>query len=362
MSRLKTFQCMPVLNDQLSLAFGFTFEDLYQSDALARLDARFLKELAATDAALAERLLAARANPDSLERKPQSELILELAPHLEDFIGELFGIGPEQRALQERHSALAPLYALKRKFIQKKAISGVSKEQASAIDGPAAGAELESLFGEPLTEASFVRHVGAWIEDEKAHAAELGVAARYGAWAALSDAGRHKHRGGVLFKVPHKLDMQNLVQLEAVNVSGVPAVAMPEHEWRLREGFKLTDQGMDLTAALDQAQYCIKCHNQGKDSCSTGLKEKDGSFKSSVFGVTLAGCPLDEKISEMNLAKQEGHTVGALAIAVIDNPMAAATGHRICNDCMKACVFQKQDPVDIPQVETRTLKDVLELP
>jgi NADPH-dependent glutamate synthase beta subunit-like oxidoreductase/NAD(P)H-flavin reductase len=353
---------MPVLNDQLSLAFGFTFEDLYQSDALARLDARFLKELAATDAALAERLLAARANPDSLERKPQSELILELAPHLEDFIGELFGIGPEQRALQERHSALAPLYALKRKFIQKKAISGVSKEQASAIDGPAAGAELESLFGEPLTEASFVRHVGAWIEDEKAHAAELGVAARYGAWAALSDAGRHKHRGGVLFKVPHKLDMQNLVQLEAVNVSGVPAVAMPEHEWRLREGFKLTDQGMDLTAALDQAQYCIKCHNQGKDSCSTGLKEKDGSFKSSVFGVTLAGCPLDEKISEMNLAKQEGHTVGALAIAVIDNPMAAATGHRICNDCMKACVFQKQDPVDIPQVETRTLKDVLELP
>ena len=29
---------------------------------------------------------------------------------------------------------------------------------------------------------------------------------------------------------------------------------------------------------------------------------------------------------------------------------------------MKSCVFQKQDPVDIPQVETRTLKDVLELP
>ena len=29
---------------------------------------------------------------------------------------------------------------------------------------------------------------------------------------------------------------------------------------------------------------------------------------------------------------------------------------------MKACVFQKQEPVDIPQVETRTLKDVLELP
>ncbi len=29
---------------------------------------------------------------------------------------------------------------------------------------------------------------------------------------------------------------------------------------------------------------------------------------------------------------------------------------------MKSCIFQKQDPVDIPQVETRSLKDVLELP
>ncbi len=46
----------------------------------------------------------------------------------------------------------------------------------------------------------------------------------------------------------------------------------------------------------------------------------------------------------------------------IDNPMAAGTGHRICNDCMKSCIFQKQEPVDIPQVETRSLKDVLELP
>jgi len=42
--------------------------------------------------------------------------------------------------------------------------------------------------------------------------------------------------------------------------------------------------------------------------------------------------------------------------------MVAGTGHRICNDCMKSCIFQKQDPVDIPQVETRALKDVLELP
>ena len=29
---------------------------------------------------------------------------------------------------------------------------------------------------------------------------------------------------------------------------------------------------------------------------------------------------------------------------------------------MKACIYQKQEPVDIPQIETRTLKDVLALP
>ena len=139
-------------------------------------------------------------------------------------------------------------------------------------------------------------------------------------------------------------------------------MALPDSKLRHREGFKLTDPGMNLPAALDQAHYCIKCHNQGKDSCSTGLKEKDGAFKTSVFGVTLAGCPLDEKISEMNLVKQRGNSIGALAIVTIDNPMCAGTGHRICNDCMKSCIFQKQDPVDIPQVETRTLKDVLELP
>ncbi len=128
-----------------------------------------------------------------------------------------------------------------------------------------------------------------------------------------------------------------------------------------RDGFALTDAGTDLTGALDQANYCIWCHNQGKDSCSKGLREKDGAFKKSVFGVTLAGCPLEEKISEMNLVKARGNSLGALAIVAVDNPICAATGHRICNDCMKACIYQRQEPVDIPQIETRTLKDVLGL-
>jgi NADPH-dependent glutamate synthase beta subunit-like oxidoreductase/NAD(P)H-flavin reductase len=350
---------MPI-SESLSLKFGLSFDDLYRREGLVRIDSAFTAHLKSTDAGLFEHMMEARAHFPA--RKQQSELMVELAPHVEDFVGELFGISAEVRALQARHDALAPVYALKRKFIQKKAISGMTAEKSSAINGQACALELEALFNEPLTEASFVEHVSRWLDDEGNHAAQLSVAAQYGAWAALSPAGRKKHRGSVLFKVPHKLDMTHLIPVETLISGGIARLALPQHDWRHREGFKLTDAGMNLNAALDQANYCIKCHNQEKDSCSTGLKEKTGEFKKSFFGVTLAGCPLDEKISEMNLVKQRGHSVGALAITAVDNPMCAGTGHRICNDCMKSCIFQKQDPVDIPQVETRALKDVLELP
>ena len=138
---------------------------------------------------------------------------------------------------------------------------------------------------------------------------------------------------------------------------------LPEAHWRPREGFALTDAGMNTQQALDQINYCIWCHTQGKDSCRHGLKDrKSGQFQKSPFGVTLAGCPLDEKISEMHTLRAQGSVLGAFATIAIDNPMMAATGHRICNDCMKACIYQRQDPVDIPQAETAILKDVLGLP
>ena len=188
------------------------------------------------------------------------------------------------------------------------------------------------------------------------------MAARYAAWATHTPQGQALHKAGILFKVPHKVDPHHLVPVETEVVEGVTMLKLPRAHRRARDGFALTDPGTDLTGALDHANYCIWCHNQGKDSCSKGLREKSGEFKKSAFGVPLAGCPLDEKISEMNLVEAGGHTIGALGIVVIDNPMCAATGHRICNDCMKACIYQKQEPVDIPQVETRVLKDVLALP
>src|SRR5271167_4751160 len=352
----------------LVLKYGLSFADLYERDGLVRVDRAFVTHVAETDTALHHRLVRARRDPDGLGHAAESDLLVELAPHVEDFLGELFGIGEDVRALQARHHELAPLYSVKRLFVQRRAVKGVKEADAAALDGPGLARDLDRLIGAPPDEPigpwerRYAEHVAKWLEDEAGNAEALDIAQRYAAWATLSPEGRRKHRRGVLFKVPHRLDMHHLVPVETVERDGVTMLRLPEDDWRRRDGFALTDGGTDLTGALDQANYCIWCHNQGKDSCSKGLREKDHTFKKSVFGVALAGCPLEEKISEMNLVKARGNSLGALAIIAVDNPICAATGHRICNDCMKACIYQRQEPVDIPQVETRTLKDVLRLP
>ena len=60
-----------------------------------------------------------------------------------------------------------------------------------------------------------------------------------------------------------------------------------------------------------------------------------------------------EDLARCTRCGSEGDAIGALALVCVDNPMCPGTGHRICNDCMKACIFQKQEPVNIPQIETR---------
>jgi len=347
---------------ELMLAHGLGLADLYQPDGLARIDGLFRAHLAAADGELAGRLTAARAVPATLDAKGESELLIALAPHLEDFIAELFKVRADVQALAARHHDLAPLYACKRLFVQRRAQRAHKPEEAAGFDAAALEGALVERFGESFTELGFSRHVMAWLDDEAANAEAIDLATRYAAWALLTAAGRAKHGRGVLFKAPHKIDPHHLLPTETTECHGVAMIEMPESHLRRREGFKLTDPGHDLVGGLDHAHYCIFCHNQGKDSCAKGLKEKDGSFKKTVFGVTLAGCPLEEKISEMHILKTEGVPIGALAMAVVDNPLAALTGHRICNDCMKACIYQKQDPVDIPQAETRILKDVLGLP
>jgi len=328
-------------------------------EGLIGLDRRFLASLADADDDLHRRLLAARAAPESLDAKAEGDLIVALGPHLDMFVAGLFGIEDQVAAIAARTQALDPIHACKRLFVQRQAVKKYA--DPSGFDGAALRTTLQAAMGEALTEAAFAANVAAW--ETKGDAENLDLALRYAAWATLTPEGRHVHQGGTLFRVPGRVDPQHLVPVETIERDGVTMLRLPEDEWRHRDGFALTDAGMTAQQALDQANYCIWCHTQGKDSCSKGLKDrKTGAFQKSPFGVTLAGCPLDEKISEMHTLRAQGHVLGAFATIAVDNPMMAATGHRICNDCMKACIYQKQEPVDIPQVETSVLKDVLGLP
>ncbi|RFC33456.1 MAG: NADPH-dependent glutamate synthase beta chain [Candidatus Nitrotoga sp. SPKER] len=355
----------------LKLGFGMKFEDLYSCDGLPRIDSCFLAELTEGEPLLAERLAAARNAPGHMTHLEESQLIIELAPHLEDFLGQLFNIQNATRELAERHNKLAPLFHCKRIFVQRKAVQKYKAANAAAFDGDDLRAGLLQAFGgttREMDELLFARKVNSWLDAEAENIDRIDIAMRYAAWAVHTTAGKKRHGQGVLFRVPAKLDFQRLVPIIPVENVAYTAHRLADSHLRHREGFALTDKGTDLAGALGEANYCIWCHEQGKDSCSIGMREKagaDGSpppFKKSVFGIPLAGCPVDEKISEFHKVKSSGFALSALAIIAVDNPMCAATGHRICNDCMKSCIYQKQESVNIPQAETRSLKDVLELP
>lgn len=162
---------------------------------------------------------------------------------------------------------------------------------------------------------------------------------------------------------PKTLDYQKLVQLRRPEPKLPELFVGPDHERRERDGFALTDRRAGPREVEQEIDYCLYCHERDKDSCSKGLRDnKSNETKKNPLGVPLPGCPLDEKISEMHVMRRDGDALAALALVTLDNPMCAGTGHRICNDCMKACVFQKQEPVNIPQIETRVLTEILSLP
>src|SRR5947208_2877372 len=201
----------------MHLLFCIGFGDLYERAGLMRVDAAFLEFLGTADTALRERLLAARAAPPAA--KGESDLLIALAPHVEDFLAQLFGIEAEARALAEKHNELAPLYSVKRLFVQRRALHKVKPEEANRVDL----VETEQqLFGGPFTELDFARKITEWQQNEAAHADKLELAARYAAWAATTPQGKAKHRHGVLFKAPRKLDYMRLVPVHTDTSQGFP--------------------------------------------------------------------------------------------------------------------------------------------
>src|SRR5690242_3543552 len=158
----------------MKLAFDLTFPDLYTTEGLARIDGAFVEFLRGSDAALAQRLVAARQKESPLDRGAESALLIAVAAHLEDFIALLFGVETEVAALQRAQHELAPLYACKRQVVQRKAMNRYKADEAATFDGDALRNALESRIGVPLEglrgELAFARAVGRWSGDEAAHA------------------------------------------------------------------------------------------------------------------------------------------------------------------------------------------------
>ncbi len=348
----------------MNLGYNITFTDLYSPIGLQKVDAAFIAYLNSYFPDLSASLLTARKNPDNLTKKEESALIIELAAPLEKFTGVLFNITENIDKLKAEHHRLAPLFSCKRLFVQRRAVKGEYARTLPTADEAERIKDMLKIQVYPSSnniiewELAFAGRVNTWLDNEPENQENINLALIYSAWAALSMDGRMKHENGILFKLPEAVDHAHLIpelKMTADNSLKLPHMVQ-------RTGFKLTDNGGSLAEALDNAHYCIVCHKQGKDSCSRGLNDKSGVYKHNAHNVPLKGCPLDEKISEMNLLKAEGNSIGALATVMIDNPLLPATGHRICNDCMKSCIYQKQEPVDIPKLETRNLRDVLSLP
>lgn len=339
----------------MKLAFDIAFEDLYQLAGLNKIQQAFLSYLEKCDFELYSYYQQAKHN--HLVNKEYSNFITKLAPILDDFIAELFNINQENLKLRNKDNELSILYHIKRQFIQRKALRALKKEELEQVNIEQVKSDLKRIYNyslDDLNELQFAIHINKWLEEDNQDA--LNLAKIYSCWR-LHFLPKLKN-SDILFTQPKKLNFDNLLNLDGKT----DIIQYPNDRINNRNGFNLTDAGASREFIQDQANYCIYCHNQEKDSCSKGLKDKEGNFKTNYAATELSGCPLDEKISEMNYLKAHGYSIGALATAIIDNPMLAATGHRICNDCMKSCIYQKQEPVNIPEIETGILRNILALP
>ena len=352
---------------------GFTYADLYRPSRLRDLHDLFCSRVAADDPSLWSEWDAYRIAPESVTSPiERSDLIVRMAPHVSRFVASLFNTGAAAAAVKDDTAQLEPLFRFKIDFVRKRALPLVKGGAHVKVlpDDVAVVEELTRPWSH-LDQEQAVAMAGCDLLDREAAARDHGsdeeksaIASRVDALKRWCAACLHHpgYRPWVIFRFPETLDYFNLVQVQRPRAELPEAMIGPDSRLRRRDGFKLTDPRWTPREVVSEIHYCVLCHERDKDSCSKGLRDKEGKITANPLGIPLPGCPLDEKISEMHMVRKSGDAIGALAIVVVDNPMCPGTGHRICNDCMKACIYQKQEPVNIPQIETGVLTDVLRMP
>lgn len=347
----------------------FTFAELFHSAGLNRLDQQFLAHLLQLNPSVHDELLAYRLESKPFTPLAVSELLLACAPILEVFLINLFNIQDAASAAQIKTISNNPLAIFKKFFILRNA-----KKQVMKADQLPSFAELDQWLTLKLRESPLqtqdkelaIALLGnQFLEDTEKYADEIQKLTNWCVRALTSAEGQALTENWSSFHIPERIDYDHLVKYQTAD-DKLQRLTATDEELVLRDGFALTDARMNERQVQDEVNYCIYCHDHDGDFCSKGFpaKKNDPSLglKKNPLETILTGCPLEEKISEMNLLKRDGYTLGSLAVVMIDNPMCPATGHRICNDCMKACIYQKQEPVNVPQIETRVLTDVLDLP
>ncbi len=348
----------------------FTFTELFRSEGLNRLDQTFLDYLEQQDPVTLTSLLDYRHEKRPFTTLEISELLLAVAKPFETFLIALFAIEEEAALLQAKTLAYHPISAFKHYFVLRRAKKHVSRHaQLPSF------MELDTWLTEALKQAPFHSSdkelavallATHYIAEPEQYAEQTEKLTYWCTQALATEEGKAATKGWVSLELPKRIEHNHLVNCVDSHDKLHRLANSPDMELRQRDGFVLTDSRMNAKAIQDQVNYCIYCHDHDGDFCSKGFPVKKGDpaqgLKKNPLDITLTGCPLEEKISEMNLLKRDGFTLASLAMVMVDNPMCPATGHRICNDCMKACIYQKQDPVNIPQIETRVLTDVLSLP
>ena len=361
---------------------GFTFADLHQPRRLRDLHDQFVTTVKASEPELWAQWEQYREVPESLGAVARGNLVVAMAPHVSRFISRLFGVGNEADELVAATRAYDVLFRFKIDFVRRRALpllkggahvtataedhafveahsegDGFSRRQAGA-EAPALQEMAVAQLGCDLLDRDEALRAAGSDADKAAVAAEIDSLKRWCAAHVHSP----EYRGWVVFRFPENLDYEHLVQIQRPDAKLPEQILGPDAKLRRRQGFALTDPRYTPREVQSEIHYCVLCHERDKDTCSKGIKDKAGKVTPNPLGIPLAGCPLDEKISEMHTVRKRGDAIGALAIVVVDNPMCPGTGHRICNDCMKACIYQKQEPVNIPQIETGVLTDVLNMP
>ena len=385
---------------------GYSYADLFSLSRLNDLAETFDRFVEEHDADLFRRFDAYRRDVQgggaSIPAPEESALLIAVGRHLSTFLGRMFRDEAQVAAQQQRARRDAEVSRFKREFVAKRvakiaapvdapeaealiaelAPSAADPELALAVaanrlldlekDYPRGAKELAPSTDAREHLSQLREHLGSGFSEtvrkrERVSSPEA-LVREAAALHELTDmlanwvAARWKEgrfHGWTSFRLPQPLVFDKLVPIERVD--GL-RFGGEHHEFRRRDAFHLTDSRMHPREVADEANYCIYCHERKKDSCSKGFLQPNNTYKPNPLGMALEGCPLDEKIGEMNFLRADGDSIGALAIVMIDNPMCPGTGHRICNDCMRSCIFQKQDPVNIPQVETGALTDVLNLP